>query len=285
MRTAHDEIARMQSAVLNQYRANVAAAFVDARFDYGAEAFLLGIRFQIEDFGLKRQAFEQLGDPFALERADGDAHDVTAPFFSDQLVLGQLALDALGIGALLIDLVDGDDDRHTGSPGVIDRFHRLRHDAVVGSDHQNDQVRDRSTASAHGGKGSVSGGVQEDDRPGGGFDAISADMLCNSARFACGYIGLANAIEQRGLAVIDVTHDGDHGGAPDRIRILLALRTGRQRREHVFFMESDVLDFPFVLACQQCGCIDIELLVDRRHRSHLHQFANEFAGFDAHLAP
>ncbi len=45
------------------------------------------------------------------------------------------------IGVGLIDLVDGDDDRNARRFGVVERFDRLRHDAVIGGDDENDDVR------------------------------------------------------------------------------------------------------------------------------------------------
>ena len=40
---------------------------------------------------------------------------------------------------------------------------------------------------------------------------VGADVLGDAAGFACRHVGFANGVEQRGLAVIDVAHDGDHG--------------------------------------------------------------------------
>jgi hypothetical protein len=40
-------------------------------------------------------------------------------------------------------------------------------------------------------------------------------VLRDAARFASGHIGRADGIEQRGLAVIDVAHDGDDGRTRD----------------------------------------------------------------------
>ena len=47
--------------------------------------------------------------------------------------IGELLLDALRLRIRLVDLVDRDDDRHLGRARVIDRFERLRHDAVIGA--------------------------------------------------------------------------------------------------------------------------------------------------------
>ena len=42
---------------------------------------------------------------------------------------------------------------------------------------------------------------------------VGADVLGNAAGFARRHVGFADGVEQRGLAVIDVAHDGDHGRA------------------------------------------------------------------------
>ncbi len=42
---------------------------------------------------------------------------------------------------------------------------------------------------------------------------VGAHVLRDAAGFALGDAGLANGVEQARLAVVDVTHDGDDGGA------------------------------------------------------------------------
>ena len=63
--------------------------------------------------------------------------------------LAELALHALRVGARLVDLVDRDDDRHLGRLRVGDGLLRLRHDAVVGGDDEDDDVRHAGAAGAH----------------------------------------------------------------------------------------------------------------------------------------
>jgi len=40
---------------------------------------------------------------------------------------------------------------------------------------------------------------------------IGADMLGDAARLVRRHVGGAQRVEQRGLAVVDMAHDGDHG--------------------------------------------------------------------------
>ena len=89
---------------------------------------------------------EQQIDVGLLPRRHFDGDRLAAPFFRHQAELGQLALDPFGLRVRLVDLVDRDDDRHVRRLRVIDRFPRLRHDAVVGGHDQHDDVGDLGAA-------------------------------------------------------------------------------------------------------------------------------------------
>ena len=69
-----------------------------------------------------------LGGDVAVDR-------VATPLFGVQTLAGEFRTDPVRLGAFLVDLVDRDQDRHVGRPGVIDRFPGLGHDPVVGRDH------------------------------------------------------------------------------------------------------------------------------------------------------
>ena len=123
----------------------------------------------------------------------------------------QLGAHALRVGALLVDLVDGDDHRHLRRLGVIDGLHRLRLDAVIGGHHQHDDIRHLGASLAHGGKRLVAWRVDKGDLLAGRrHHLIGADMLGDAAGFLAHHVGRADGVEQRGLAVIDVAHDGHH---------------------------------------------------------------------------
>jgi hypothetical protein len=101
--------------------------------------------------------------------------------------------------------------------GVIDRFERLRHDAVIGRNYQHYNVGGFGSARTHARECFVARRIEKTiSRPKAGdsflnCDFVSADVLGDATRFASGHIGGANRIEQRGLAVIHVAHDRDHG--------------------------------------------------------------------------
>ena len=92
---------------------------------------------------------------------------------------------------------------------VVDGLDRLRHDAVVGGDHEDDDVGDVRAAGTHGGERLVARGVDEGDLAAVLVDHRRADVLGDAAGLGRGDAGLADGVEQRRLAVVDVTHDGD----------------------------------------------------------------------------
>ena len=138
---------------------------------------------------------------------------VAAPRLEQHVLVGELLLDAVDVGVGLVDLVDRDDDRDLRGPGVVDRLDRLRHDGVVGRHDQDDDVGGLGAARAHRREGLVARRVEEDDRLAVDLDAVGADVLRDAAGLAGRDVGLADRVEQRRLAVVDVAHDGHDRGA------------------------------------------------------------------------
>ena len=73
-----------------------------------------------------------------------------------------------------------------------------------------DDVGDVGAAGAHGGERLVARGVEEGDVALGGRHRVGADVLGDAAGLARGHVRLADGVEQRRLAVVDVAHDRDH---------------------------------------------------------------------------
>src|SRR6185437_8067167 len=94
---------------------------------------------------------------------------------------------------------------------------------------------------------------------------IRADVLRDAARFTRDDVRLADVIEQRGLAVVDVTHDGDDGRTRDEIfrRVLLEQRLGIGG---VLVLEHG-LETEF--ASDQLDLTEVESLIDRDHEAEV----------------
>ena len=206
---------------------------------------------------------------------DVDEHGVAAVLLGDQAVLGQLLAHLVRVGVLLVDLVDRDHDRHVGRLGVVERLDRLRHDAVVGRDHQDHDVGGLGTTGTHGGERLVTRGVDEGDRPVLALvldvHLVGADVLGDAAGLALDHVGLADRVEQLGLTVVDVTHDGhDRRPGDQALLVDLGVEVDVEPREQlaVLVLGADDLHVEAeVLAEQQQRLVGARL--GRRH--HLAQ--------------
>jgi hypothetical protein len=92
---------------------------------------------------------------------------------------------------------------------VLDGLDGLRHGTFFGGHYDDHDVGHLGAACAHGGESLVAGRIQEHDVAGRRVDLVSADVLGDAAGLARGDVGLADGIEQRCLAVIDVPHHRD----------------------------------------------------------------------------
>ena len=108
---------------------------------------------------------------------------------------------------------------------MINGFDRLRHNAVIGGHNQNHDVSGLGAASPHAGEGFVTGRIEEYDLAAvrrrllvQNRYLVCANMLRDATGFASGHVGQPDGIEQRGLAVIHVTHDGHHRRTRDTFR-------------------------------------------------------------------
>ena len=118
---------------------------------------------------------------------------------------------------------------------VIDRFDRLRHEAVIGRDHEHDDVGHIRAARAHRGEGGVARRIEKRDPRAFVIDRVGADVLGDPAGFARRDARLANRVHERRLAVIDVPHESDDRAA--RLEFFFLLDDRRRRRD------DDLLDF------------------------------------------
>ena len=144
---------------------------------------------------------------------------------------------------------------------MIDRLLRLRHDAVVSRDDEDDDVGHARAAGAHHREGFVTGRVEEHDVAVVDLHRVGADVLRDAAGFALGDAGGADRVEQRRLAVVDVAHDGDDGRARHDVGRADVLGLDLQ---HLLF-EGLHLDVGAELARDHRCRLVVERAVDRHH--------------------
>ena len=173
-------------------------------------------------------------DSRALRCGDGTNNRFAAPIFRHEPTFLELFLHPIDICSRKIDLVERDHDLYMRSGlGVIDRFNRLGHEAIVGCDDEHNNVGHIGAPGAHGGEGGVARSVDESDFRSLVIDAVGPDMLRDPTSFPRCHARLANGVHQRGLAVIDMPHERDDRGA--RLEFLFLFNNRRRRRDdHLF---------------------------------------------------
>ncbi len=159
---------------------------------------------------------------------------------------------------------------------MIDGFHRLRHDTVIGRDDEHDDVRHLGAAGTHGGERLVARRVDEGHQAAARHrHLVGADVLRDAAGLAGRHVGGADGVEQRGLAVVDVAHDGDHRGT--RLEIDLVLVGGA----HQAFLDvgfGDALRRVAELTHDELGRIGVDHIVDLVHGALLHEQLDDVHG-------
>ena len=273
-----DGVADADAAAQDQHGCHDAAPGVDLRLDDVAAGRGVGVGLQVGHLGHEQQHVEEVVEAQALLGARLDEDGLATPLLGHDAVLGELLLDLLGVGLGLVDLVHDDDDRHGRGLGVVDRLHRLRHDAVVGRHDDGGDVGHLGAAGAHGREGFVTRGVEEGDEAAVVFDLVGADVLRDAAGFAGRHLGLADGVEQARLAVVDVTHHGDHRRA--RLEVLGLVGEGLLDLLDLVLGVHD-LDLALEVVGEDGDGLVGERLRDGHHLAVAHHRPDDVAGRDA----
>ena len=280
-RARDNRIAGMQRAVLHEQGRNRAAALIQLGLDDRAVRLAVRVGLEVGHFRSQQHHFEQVLD--ALTELGRDLADdrVAAPLLGHDLVLGQLLEHAVRVRARLVDLVDRHDDRHVRRLGVVDRLDGLRHDAVVRRDDKDRDIRDLRAARTHGGERRMARGIEEGDLLVVYLDAVRTDVLGDAAGLALGDLGLADRVEQRGLAVVNVAHNDNDRIA--RLEVLLAVLALVKQ----LLLDGD-MDFLFDLAAHLLrddrGGVEVDDLGNRRHDAQLDQALDDVRRSALHAA-
>ncbi len=100
---------------------------------------------------------------------------------------------------------------------MVDRLLGLRLDPIIGRYHDHGEIGHARSTRAHRGEGLVTGRVQERDLLAAMVDLVGADVLRDAPRLSGDHLGLADRVEQRCLAMIDVAHDRHDRRAFDEV--------------------------------------------------------------------
>ena len=113
---------------------------------------------------------------------------------------------------------------HAGVADVLERFVRLRHEAVVGRDDQDGHIGHIGTAGPHLVEGGMARSVDEGDLLALDLGLVGTDMLGDAAEFAGNHVGLADSVEKGRLSMVDVPENtGDRRSRLEKQALILLL--------------------------------------------------------------
>ena len=289
--TDDDHVADPERAGLDDRGRDRSAALVELGLDDRPDRGPLRVGLELLEVGHEQDHVEQVVEPEPGLRRDGHERRVAAVLLDDDVRLGQLGLDPVRVGVGLVDLVEGDDDRHLRGAGVVDRLERLGHHAVVGGDDDDRDVGDPGAAGAHRRERLVAGRVEEDDPPAVlRGDLARPDVLGDPAALAGRDLGRPDRVEQARLAVVDVAHDGhDRGPGLEERRLVLLVEDllGRLGRGLLALALGGpggghgLGHLVAELAGDERRGVAVDELVDRREDPALDQLADDVGRVDA----
>ena len=149
---------------------------------------------------------------------------------------------------------------------MVQSLDRLRHDAVVGSDDDDNDVGHLGTTGAHSGKCLVARGIQEGDAATvGQLHVIGTDVLGDTTSLTGNHVGVADVVQQRSLTVVDVSHDSHNGRALNEIfGIILLLADGLD------YLGAGVFGREAELVGNNVDGLGVKTLVDAHHHAQIH---------------
>ncbi|KAF1003226.1 MAG: hypothetical protein GAK36_00288 [Pseudomonas sp.] len=279
VRTDQHHVALAQGTVLNQNGSHRTAALVQTGLNHHTTARSRRRCGQFQDFGLQQDSFEQFVDAGTHLRGNRYERSVATPVFGRDAVNRQFATDTIEVGTRLVDLVHCHNQRNASRLSVLNSLDGLWHHAVVRGHHQDHDVGRLGTTGTHRRKRGVARGIEERHHATVGFNVVCTDVLGNAAGFACSYLGTTDVVEQRGLTVVNVAHDGHNRRTGNRFTFKL-----QGLGQGVF--QGGVADqghFVAQLFGNQLGSFLIQYLVDGGRGAQLEHELDDFSGLDRHL--
>ena len=259
VRSCEHDIAHVERTVLYQEGCYISTSFVQRGLDDRTFRTTFGVCLEVEQLCLQEHFLQELIDAVTFLCGNLLTLVFTTPVLHKDIHVRELLTDLIGVSAGLIDLVDGEDHRHSGSLCMVDSLNGLRHDRIIGSDDDDRYIRHFRTTSTHSGEGGVTRGVEEGNMLTVlELDVVCTDVLGNTSCLTGDDVRVTDVVQERSLTVIDVSHDGDHRATRFEIFVthhLIGI-------DLLYHFRRDVLGGETELLGNEVDGLGIETLVD-----------------------
>ena len=272
--TYDNVVALMESTVLNEYGCNGAASLIKLRLDNETCRAALGISTKLLNLGYEKHVLKKVINTHLGVRRNGNANYVAAPSLGNKLILCKLVKHVIGISRRLIHLINSYYNINSCRLSVVDCLNGLGHNAVVCRNNEDRDIGGLRTSHTHCGERLVTGGIKEGNVLALCLNSVSTDRLSNTARLAASYVCVSDSVKNRGLTVVNVTHNANYGCALDEI-LLGILCLGKELlldRNHNLLGN---LNAEFI--SDKLGCAVIDNVVETLHLAHKHKLLDDLS--------
>ncbi|MCK7489211.1 MAG: hypothetical protein MZU79_02405 [Anaerotruncus sp.] len=161
----------------------------------------------------------------------------------NQIVVEELAFHHFGICLRLVGLVDGHDDRNSGSLGMFDRLDGLGLDSLLGRHHQDDDIGYVGAPGSHFTERLMPWSIEERDFSALELHLVGSNVLSDTAGFPLGDMCLPDPVQKRCLSMVDMTHQGNEQVPLDHILFIIGPFERRQNRMVILDFLDNIAEF------------------------------------------
>ena len=198
-------VSHSQNTVLNQQCGEDSACFVPLCINDSSNYSPVGIRLNFHVIRYQQDCLQQVLETCGFFRGHGHDDRVPVPFIRDKANLCQLLFDPVWVCIGLINFIQRYDDRSTGSFCMGCCLSGLRHNPIVCSNDQDDDICSLGTTRSHRSKCCMTRGVKEGDFLFVMFDLICGDVLGDPTCLTTCYIRVPDCIKQGCFSMIYMT--------------------------------------------------------------------------------
>jgi hypothetical protein len=183
-------------SILNEQSCQHTLGFIHLGFDDRADHFTVGVRFDVECYLRRAKCLRADRQCPVLFRRDRNTIVLPPQSSGTSSCFGKLLFNTVWVGIGFIDLVQCHHDRNARALAwaMASRVWGITPSSAATTKHHN--IRTLRTTRTHLRERRVTGGIEEGDETPLLFNLIRADMLGNSACFACRYFCLTDRVQQ-----------------------------------------------------------------------------------------
>ena len=139
----------MQRTSLYKQSRDRSASFVQFSLDYCTGSQMIRVCFQFSHIGNQQQCFHQLVNTVSEFSGNRNENRFSSPLFRHNSVIGHFTFNTVRIDPRLIHFVNGNNNRNTCCLCMVNGLFRLRHNSVISSNNDNDDICYLCTSGTH----------------------------------------------------------------------------------------------------------------------------------------